>query len=213
MNEEWHSSQSSHFLTTVLSTSRSEHGDLRSVSLFHSHSLSCRELHLASPRSVTHKLPNHSPSSPETTALIKESRYLSWDPTVSTCQRIMIRCWKGLPGGGTNDNSINGLEVVWGDNWVFGFEGPRSVHLPKDLFGEGLSAGLSLLAILVKRDRRKRGKRCRRGDLQDIRPNLCSCRFDTFDDSLRKLLDMPVSRVEDYGDDWFGPLISLSLDW
>jgi hypothetical protein len=58
------------------------------------------------------------------------------------------------------------------------------VHFPKDIFGEGLSAGLSLFTVVVKRDRRKRGKRYKRGDVQYIRPDLCSGCFDPFDDSL-----------------------------
>jgi hypothetical protein len=62
--------------------------------------------------------------------------------------------------------------------------------------------------MLVKRDRRKRGKRYRRGDVQDIRPDLCSGRFNPFYDSLGKLLDMPVGRIEDYSNDGLGPFIS-----
>jgi hypothetical protein len=48
-----------------------------------------------------------------------------------------------------------------------------------------------------------------RGDVQDIRPHLCSCRFDSFDDCLGELLDMPVGRVENYCDDRFGPSVNL----
>jgi hypothetical protein len=58
---------------------------------------SSRQLHLASARG-TYELPNHGPSSPETTALIKESRYLSWDPTVSTDQLIFHPELEGLTG-------------------------------------------------------------------------------------------------------------------
>jgi hypothetical protein len=84
------------------------------------------------------------------------------------------------------------------------------MHFTKNLFGEGLSAGLSLFTMLVIRDRTKRGKRYRRGDVQDIRPDLCSGCFNPFDDPLGELLDMPVGRVEDYCDDWFGPAMSQS---
>ena len=45
-------------------------------------------------------------------------------------------------------------------------------------------------------------------DIQDIRPNFCSGRLDTFNDPFGKFLDMSESRVEDYCDDWFRPLIS-----
>jgi hypothetical protein len=61
-----------------------------------------------------------------------------------------------------------------------------------------------------KGPRRSRGEKRRWGDIQDIRPNLCSGRFNPFDDSLGELLDMPVGRVEDYCDDWFGPVMSQS---
>ena len=75
------------------------------------------------------------------------------------------------------------------------------MHFPKDIFREGLSTGLSLSSVVMSRDRREE----EREDVQYIRPNLCSCRFDTFDDSLGKLLDVTVGRIEDQCDDWLAP--------
>ena len=77
------------------------------------------------------------------------------------------------------------------------------MHFPKELFREGLSAGLSLYSVVKSSNRRE----AERQDVQyiSIRPNLCPSGFDTFEDSLGKLLNMTVGRVEDYCDDWFGP--------
>jgi len=80
-------------------------------------------------------------------------------------------------------------------------EVPEACILPRISSERVSRLGLSLSSVVMSRDRREEG----REDVQYIRPNLCSCRFDTFEDSLGKLLDMTISRVEDYCDDWFGP--------
>ena len=56
------------------------------------------------------------------------------------------------------------------------------MHFPKNLFREGFLAGLSSSSSFRPRE----GPRDREGsgDVQDIRPDLCSGSFDTFDDSL-----------------------------
>lgn len=80
-------------------------------------------------------------------------------------------------------------------------EVPEACILPRISSERVSRLGLSLSSVVMSRDRREEG----REDVQYIRPNLCSCRFDTFEDSLGKLLDLTVGGVEDYCDDWLGP--------
>jgi len=48
-----------------------------------------------------------------------------------------------------------------------------------------------------------------KSDVQNIRPNFSSGRLDTFNDPFGKFLDMSESRVEDYCDDRFRPVVSV----
>lgn len=127
MSEEGESGDESGFVSTVLTSGRSEHGDL--VDEFYT------------PQWGTHEFTDQTSGSPETTALVKEGRNLSGNSTVTIDRSADAKGVEYIPSWATKDQTVDGFEIVGSENGVFGLQRTTGMHLGQDFLREGLLAG------------------------------------------------------------------------